>query len=53
MKKTKLFIDTDIGDDIDDLLALMMVCNMEEAELVGITTVFRNSNLRARMVKKV
>ena len=48
----KIFLDTDIGDDIDDALALIMMLKMN-VEIVGISTVFRNTFLRARLAKKI
>lgn len=45
----KIMIDTDIGDDIDDALALSFALRSEELELVGVTTVFKNTAARARM----
>lgn len=48
----KILIDTDIGDDIDDALALF--CAMKQGlEIVGITTVFQNTCDRARQAKKL
>lgn len=47
--KQKIIIDTDIGDDIDDAFALALAIQSPELELVGITTVFRNSIARARI----
>lgn len=51
--KKKIIIDTDIGDDIDDAFALALAAEIEEAELVGITTVFKNSPLRAKQAKSL
>jgi len=48
----KILIDTDIGDDIDDAIALFAAMR-EGFELVGVTTVFRNTVERARMAKKL
>ena len=53
MLQKKIIIDTDIGDDIDDLIALEYLAKRPDVELIGITTVWMNSFLRARMVKKV
>lgn len=53
MLQKKIIIDTDIGDDIDDLIALEYLAKRPDVELMGITTVWMNSFLRARMVKKV
>ncbi len=49
MEKIKIIIDTDIGDDIDDAFALAYAANSEEIEILGVTTVFRNAEKRARM----
>ena len=43
MEKYKILLDTDIGDDIDDALALALALEMPEMELVGVTTVFQNT----------
>lgn len=48
----KIFLDTDIGDDIDDALALVFLLKLK-ADIVGISTVFKNTNLRARLAKKI
>src|SRR5690625_452156 len=45
----KIIIDTDIGDDIDDALALALVLNSPELEVVGITTVFKNTKIRTQL----
>jgi len=52
MEKTKLLIDTDIGDDIDDLFALYFALR-KNIEIVGVTTVFKDTVQRAKMVKKL
>lgn len=48
----KMIIDTDIGDDIDDALALALAVKLG-AELIGVTTVFKNTQQRARQAKKL
>lgn len=50
MKKS-ILINTDIGDDVDDAVALALALNSDELEIKGITTVFKNTELRAHMVK--
>ena len=47
MSTLPIILDTDIGDDIDDALALAVILNSPELELIGITTVFRNAPRRA------
>ncbi len=52
MEKLKLLIDTDIGDEIDDALALYYAMR-QGIEIVGITTVYRNTDERARITKRL
>lgn len=42
-----ILLDTDIGDDIDDALALAVALNSPELSLAGITTVYRDAPRRA------
>lgn len=51
-KYKKIIIDTDIGDDIDDLFTLYLANSFENVELLGVTTVYGNTFLRARQVNK-
>lgn len=53
MTKRYVLLDTDIGDDIDDALALLMLLKAEQVELVGVTTVYANTPLRARLAKRI
>ena len=48
-----VIVDTDIGDDVDDVLALALALNSPELDIVGITTVFRNTTLRTKLAKKL
>jgi inosine-uridine nucleoside N-ribohydrolase len=50
---TNLILDTDIGDDVDDALALALICNSPELNLVGVTTVFRDAPRRAILATEV
>ena len=52
MKKTKIILDTDIGDDIDDAFALAYAYNNPKIELLGVTTVFKDTMSRAKQVLK-
>ena len=45
----KIILDTDIGDDIDDALALAYALMCGEIELLGVTTVFRDTVRRAEL----
>ena len=49
----KIWLDTDIGDDIDDALALEALLKNEDVELLGISTVFKNAPLRAMLAQKM
>lgn len=42
----RLFIDTDIGDDIDDALAIAMAVGAG-ADIVGVTTVYRDARVKS------
>ncbi|HEU0003282.1 MAG TPA: nucleoside hydrolase [Ktedonobacteraceae bacterium] len=46
-----VLLDTDIGDDIDDALALALALRSPEIRLLGVTTVFGDTRLRARLAK--
>jgi purine nucleosidase len=45
-----LVLDTDIGTDVDDLLALALILGSPELALRGVTTVYGDVLLRARIV---
>ena len=49
----KVILDTDIGDDIDDAFALLLLLESHKFDVLGITTVFRNSIKRAKMAKQL
>lgn len=51
-EKPKLIIDMDIGDEIDDAFALYFAMK-QGYEIVGVTTVYRDTAARARMAKKL
>ncbi len=48
-----VIFDTDIGDDIDDVLALGLILSSPELKLVGVTTAWGDTALRARLVKRL
>src|SRR5918998_1328668 len=48
-----VLLDTDIGSDVDDLLALALLAGSPEVQLVGVTTVYGDTVLRARMTRQV
>ncbi len=47
----RILLDTDIGDDIDDALALALALRHPNIEIAGVTTVFRDTRARARMAR--
>ena len=47
-----VIIDTDIGDDIDDAFALALALKSPELKLLGVTTTFGNTELRARLLDR-
>ena len=47
-----VIIDTDIGDDIDDAFALALALRSPELKVLGVTTTFGNTELRARLVDR-
>ncbi len=48
-----LLLDTDIGTDVDDCLALAVLLGSPEIDLLGVTTVYGDVALRARMARKL
>ena len=48
-----VLLDTDIGSDIDDALALLLLLRLTEADLVGITTVYGDVDLRAKVARRI
>ncbi len=49
--RKKIIIDTDIGDDIDDAMALVYALASGRFEVIGVTTVFKDTVKRARIAK--
>lgn len=45
-------LDTDIGDDIDDAYALALLLRSPEIKLLGITTAYGDTELRARLTDR-
>jgi len=52
-EKIKVIIDTDIGEDIDDILVTAFALNSPEFEVLAITTVDGNVQARSRVARKV
>jgi purine nucleosidase len=53
MKPKRILLDTDIGTDVDDLLALLLALKSPELILEGVMVVGREAHRRARLAKKV
>jgi inosine-uridine nucleoside N-ribohydrolase len=51
--KTKIILDTDIGDDVDDAFALALALQSTEIQIIGVTTAWGDTALRARMVRRM
>jgi purine nucleosidase len=49
----RVVLDTDIGTDVDDALALGMLLRSPDVELVGVTTVYGDTELRARLARRL
>ncbi len=49
----RIILDTDIGTDVDDAMAVALAALSPEIKVEGITTVYGDVDLRARMVVKI
>ncbi len=49
----RILMDTDIGSDIDDALALLLLLHLADVELLGVTTVYGNVELRAKIARRI
>ncbi len=47
-----VILDTDIGDDIDDAFALALALRSPELHILGVTTTFGDTELRARLLDR-
>ncbi len=52
-ERLKVILDTDIGSDIDDAVALAYLLSQERCDLVGITTVTGEPDKRAEMASAI
>jgi purine nucleosidase len=50
--REKVIIDTDIGDDIDDAFALALAVSSPKLEVLGVTTAWGDTGLRARLARR-
>ena len=53
MPPKPIILDTDIGTDVDDAMALGLALASPELELVGVTTVHADAPLRARLARRL
>lgn len=51
--REKVIIDTDIGDDVDDAFALALAVKSPEFEILGVSTTFGDTELRARITDRM
>ncbi|MCX7642316.1 MAG: nucleoside hydrolase [Armatimonadetes bacterium] len=49
----KLFIDTDIGSNVDDAFALALAAKLPNVEIIGVTTVGSMVAVRAQLARKI
>ena len=49
----KVILDTDIGDDVDDAYALVLLASMPGVKLLGVTTTFGQTSERAQIAAKL
>jgi purine nucleosidase len=52
MRKHKIVLDTDIGTDVDDAMALALLLGREDVEILGITTVYGDTDLRSKIAAR-
>ena len=52
-KPVPIVIDTDIGEDIDDLICLAFALNSPEFEVRAVTTVDCDTRARSRIARRV
>ena len=51
-EKQKVIFDTDIGDDVDDAFALALAVDSPKLEVMGVTTAWGDTDLRARLTER-
>jgi inosine-uridine nucleoside N-ribohydrolase len=52
-ERQKIIVDTDIGDDIDDAYALTLALHSPELEILGVTTAWGDTALRAQLASRL
>ncbi len=53
MATHQVVLDTDIGSDVDDALALAMLLGSPDVDLLGVTTVYGDVETRARIARRL
>lgn len=48
-----VILDTDVGTDVDDAMALSQLLGLPDVELLGVTTVYGDTLLRARLARRI
>ncbi len=48
-----LILDTDIGNDVDDIFALIMLAKLRDIRFLGVTTTYGDTRLQARMTRYI
>lgn len=51
--RQKVIVDTDIGDDIDDAFAVGLAVSSPKLEVLGVTTAWGDTDLRARLARRL
>lgn len=49
----KVILDTDIGDDVDDAFALALAVKSPELKILGVTTTFADTEMRAKLADRL
>jgi purine nucleosidase len=53
VQRTKIIIDTDIGDDVDDAFAVALALRSVELQILGLTTTFGDTETRAKLADRL
>lgn len=53
MRAHRIILDTDLGTDVDDAMALSQLLGVKDVELIGVTTVYGDAMLRARLARRI
>ncbi|HEX2863511.1 MAG TPA: nucleoside hydrolase, partial [Deinococcales bacterium] len=53
MQPHQIILDTDIGTDVDDIMALALILASPELNLLGVTGAYGDTALRAKLSRRV